>query len=344
MPVLTALIAANFPEIAKKIEYRHWRNIFILLLGSAYGMLASFPFQGYGAISIIFSTISIVAGFYLAIAIRKSLKEIKSSTSHLFLSAGLFFMVISAIGPFATGPLIAMGKAGTSIYYNVIYFYLHFQYNGWFTFVVLALLYKMLEEKGWAKNGKRVFKMFALACIPSYFLSILWNHPSLFFNIAGGAAASVQVLAMYYLAKDVQPLLKQKNFYTILLVAAAAAFILKNVLQLISALPPVAHLAFLQRGYIIAYLHLVLLGFISMYVFSATIKYLQIGKHIQKGMAFFLIGFIITELLLIGNPTFNYMHFTIPYFPELLLLFSIVLFIGAALTFNQVRLDLQKGF
>ena len=177
MPILLAIILKYFPEFTQRISYRHLRNISVSILVSAYGMLLSFPFQGYAPVSIAFSTLSIFAGFYMAFALWKAAGA-SNTPSVLFLKTGLVFLVISAAGPFATGPLIAMGKAGTALYYNAVYFYLHFQYNGWFTFAILAVAYKMIEKKGPPVNGKLVYRLFTAACIPAYFLSTLWSQPT----------------------------------------------------------------------------------------------------------------------------------------------------------------------
>src|SRR5690349_1019410 len=66
MPLLIWLILRYFPEYSARVGSVHWRNITGIIFFSAYGMLSSFPFQGYGVISIIFSTLSIISGFYLA--------------------------------------------------------------------------------------------------------------------------------------------------------------------------------------------------------------------------------------------------------------------------------------
>src|SRR5688572_14151450 len=58
MPILLALILKMFPEQVQRVTFNHWRNLAVLLLVSAYGMLASFPLQGYKAMSIFFSTLS----------------------------------------------------------------------------------------------------------------------------------------------------------------------------------------------------------------------------------------------------------------------------------------------
>ena len=108
-------------------------------------MLIAFPLQGYEAVSICFSTLSIIAGYYLAIIVWKAIGRLPHSMPLQFLKWGLFYFVLSSLGPFATGPLIAMGKTGSALYYDVIYFYLHFQYNGWFVFAILSLFYQYME-------------------------------------------------------------------------------------------------------------------------------------------------------------------------------------------------------
>ena len=74
MPVILGLLLKNFSQLHQKVAYHHWRNISIILLASAYGMLLSFPVQGYKAVSIFFSTLSLLGSFYMAVVIWKALK------------------------------------------------------------------------------------------------------------------------------------------------------------------------------------------------------------------------------------------------------------------------------
>jgi hypothetical protein len=318
MPALLALFLRSFPEIAAKVSCRHWRNISVLLLVSAYGMLLSFPAQGYKAVSITFSTLSIAAGYYITLVTWKALKAVELKTSHRFIKWGLAYSVLSAIGPFATGPLIAMGKQGSPLYFDAIYFYLHFQYNGFFSFFVLALLYKLLEQKGSAENGRKVFLLFNLACIPTYALSLLWNQPPAIFNGIGGAGALLQLVGFIYLLKDIQSIKWKKTWMNYLVLVSLVAFGVKIILQFFSSLPSVAALAYHQRNFVIAYLHLVLLGFISVFVFAQVFATMKHDRLFKQGVLFFFFSFISTELLLVANA----FSLDIPYYAQLLFVFT----------------------
>ena len=302
MPMLLALILRYFPEITRRIPFRHLRNISVSILVSAYGMLLSFPFRGYAPMSIGFSTLSIFAGVYMASELWKATRQLHA-VSVLFLRAGLVFLVLSALGPFATGPLIAMGKAGTPLYYDAVYFYLHFQYNGWFTFAILAVLYKMIEKMGPPVNGKLVYGLFAVGCIPSYFLSVLWSHPHGIFYVISMAAALMQLIAAAFLLKDLRQLRASKNLVDLLFKAAILFFVVKNVLQALSALPVIADLAYLHRNYIIAYLHMVLVGFISFGALSLMLKSRvnNLQPLVKSGLVLLVIAFILTETFLVLN-------------------------------------------
>ena len=198
LPVLLSLFLKNFPELAAKSAVSHWRNLSVLILVSAYGMLLRFPFHGYDSISIFFSTVSIGAICYWAVLVWKALKGDEKKTSHAFLRWAFIYAILSGIGPFATGPLIALGLRDTTLYFDAIYFYLHFQYNGFFAFMVLAYLYAKREKTGKTTCGKAVFRLFNAACIPSFALSLLWTEHPVLFNWAGGIAASAQLLGLFF--------------------------------------------------------------------------------------------------------------------------------------------------
>lgn len=339
MPILFVSMMKYFPELTKHIGYKHLKNIAALLLVSAYGMLFSFPFQGYATLSIGFSTLSILACFYMAVLFWIASAGFTKRISIRFLKAGLFFLVLSSLGPFATGPLVAMGKGGTDIYYNAIYFYLHFQYNGWFTFAILAILYKMLEKDSAEKKGKVVFYLFTIACPPAYFLSTLWSHPPAIFYLIALVAAIAQVIAVVRLLKDIRPLLHENGIVTGIIKLAIVVFVLKNIFQLLSAIPAMADLAYSHRNLIIAYLHMVLLGFVSAFALAAILKgnELYIPIALKRGILLFAISFLFTELLLVLNAGGINMNFAKISYPQLLLLFSLFFAVSTFLVWNSCR-------
>ena len=112
---------------------------------------------------------------------------------------------------------------------------------------------------------------------------------------------------------------------------AAFSFLVKVVLQLVSSIPFGVELALSSHYLIIAYLHLVFLGFISCFLIGWFIqnKWLKPNYRIvQLGITLFVIGLISTELIL-----------TLPFYtnfgtdPFLLLLGTILLASGVILLF-----------
>jgi hypothetical protein len=339
MPVLIWMILQYYPHVSEKVSVIHWRIITSLVLVSAYGMLASFPFQGYGLYSISFSTLSIAAGYYLFIVFWKASKQYTGELPVKFLRAALVYYVISSLGPFATGPIAAIQGAGSHLYFDAIYFYLHFQYNGWFTFVILGVLYSLLQNLGRPQHGQRVFTLFTLACPGTYFLSTLWHHPPLIFYVIGGITALLQVIAVFYLLKDIASV-KVKVPALNLLQLGIIALALKTVLQVLSALPVVADMAYNQRSYIIAYLHLVLLGFVTLSAFGIYLHSVrQDSIRLKRPVALFLFAFCVTELVLVVQPVAN---FHLP-FTELMLLFSLLFPAATFVIFQKVSKNISSA-
>ena len=74
---------------------------FILAQIANFGMLISFPFQGYGAVSMSFSTLFIVFSYWFAWQYWKDLTKTNLPLLVKYLArAALFFFVISSSGPF----------------------------------------------------------------------------------------------------------------------------------------------------------------------------------------------------------------------------------------------------
>lgn len=334
MPLLVALLLQTFPDLAQAVAYRHWRNIAALLLLSAYGMLLSFPVQGYAAVSIVFSTLSLGASCCLAMVVWRALPHLPYNRAYPFLKWGLFYAVLSALGPLATGPIIATGHQGTPLYSNAIYFYLHFTYNGLFVFAVLALWYGRLPDRQKTSADKVLFFLNA-ACIPAYALSLLWNKPPLLFYGIGGAAGLLQLVAVYYLLRDANLLLQARGWVRVLLALALASFVFKNLLQALSALPPAAAHAALHRNLVIAYLHLVLVGFVSLGMLAQAMQlfHIKMNRMLSVGLWLFIVSFTATELLLAANGWGS----TVPYQQHWLALLVLGMLLGAIIFWQKAK-------
>ncbi|MBF8965590.1 hypothetical protein I0P70_20230 [Pontibacter sp. FD36] len=338
-----------------------FRRQFFLTQVSVLGMLFTFPVQGYALFSIIFSTGHILLSYWFARSywrhVRQHVAQEVYGVSLKYIGAGLLFMVVSSIGPWAMGPIMAKGTIGGELYYSAIYFYLHFQYNGWFTFAALGLLFWFLERHHIMFNHRwalRAFWLLALACLPAYALSVLWTKPADWVYAIGYVSVVLQLAGLLYLTKvlrqvwaEVLPLLKP----WVRALAGMALFflVLKLALQTASAFPYMADLAYKLRYFIIGYLHLSLLGFVSLFVLGFLLQQglYRLGRYGGIWLVLFLTGFFATELLMFGQGTLLWLGLSaLPSFNWLMFWASVPMPLGLGLLFlGQRGLNLsESGF
>lgn len=334
-----ALIFAYIPTKAKSYSVLFW-----LLQVAVLGMLITFPLQGYAAASITFSTAHIFLSYWFAGKFLLDTKNIQNgSVSILFIRWSLFFMVLSSLGPFALGAIMAQGLAGTPLYQLAIYFYLHFQYDGWFSFAAFGLFFWLYETNGITYNkvyAEVFFWLMVAACLPAYTLSTLWTQPNLWVYIVGFISATMQIIALIYLFIIIKNSTKQLQTILLhwtraLLTFSFAAFILKIVLQFASAFPSVADLAYRVRNFTIGYLHIVFIGFITVFLIGWFIHtgLLKINTRTAKtGIIIFLVGFIFSEAIIFLQPLLLMTGFGIlPFGHQLLFLISLLMPTGTAM-------------
>jgi len=318
-----------------------YKNIIIANLICSYGMLIFFLIQGYGIISIIFSTASILVAYYFAYQFIKDLKLLDSDLlSKNWFKAALFFNVISSLGTFYLAYMMASKNFVQDYYLSSIYYYLHFQYNGWFFFASMGLILGLLNlRKSENPFYETSFKLFTISCIPAYFLSILWLDLPIWLYIITVLAASVQAYAwfkfLFILIKtrrnsleNYAPLLR----YILLFVGFALS--IKLILQLGSTVPFISQLAFGFRPIVIAYLHLVLLAIITLvllfYIYANHL--IHINKKIKYGVLLFSIGVFLNEIVLAVQGIAAFSYTLIPYVNEMLFGVAVVLLIGIGIT------------
>ena len=127
-----------------------------------------------------------------------------------------------------------------------------------------------------------------------------------------------------------------------LMTISVISFSLKTILQILSAIPLVTNLAFNDRYLVIAYIHMVFIGFISLFLFAYLSHlgwYNLTSVTAKSGIVFLVSGFAGTELLLISQA----LNVLIPDFTFLIFLFSfimatgLVIFIISQFNFKQER-------
>lgn len=321
---------------------RSYKLLFFLSLVAAYGMLISFPFHGYAAVSISFSSLSILISYWFAWRFFKDTAGPATyRTSIRFARASVFFLLISTLGPTAMGPIMANGGEGKPLYYNAIYFYLHFQYNGWFIFGVIALFFRWMEQRSIAyniKNARRIYRLMVWSVLPAFFLSVLWTGPGAVIYCIAGTAAFIQLAALlpfWLMLKQCSRQLKREAHPAagIMGTIAAVFFALKLLLQFISSFPLIVRWTLQVRPLVIGYLHLVLLGIFTLFLLAWLIQknYLPLNKYFYPGVFSFLAGIFLTELLLFVESTLMIFNHYLPAFNQWM--FAATLFLPAGIVF-----------
>lgn len=311
-----------------------YTRILLLNMFSAYGMLFSFTMFGYNFISITFSTTSIITTFIFSYFFYFDSQKISRNTASLpWFNAALFFNIISSLGTFALTYMMMNKQLHQHTYLSAVYWYLHFQYNGWFFFACIGLLLSQINiDLVDSKKSKIIFWMLFICCFPAYMLSVLWlNLPITLFTITALAACVqlfawlkfIQLFKKYYIPLSI----KTPKIISYLLVILSLAISLKYLLQLGSTIPSISKLAFGFRPIVIAYLHLVLLAIISVFlIYFMHLKGLFThSKHAIGTTIFLIIAIYLNEVVLAIQGIASFDYILIPYAQETLLLVALLI-------------------
>jgi hypothetical protein len=306
------------------------------------GMLVSFLFQGYGAISIFFSFLFILCTYCFGWRFIKDLTASDKRQPSLFLSIGaLVSIIISSAGPFIITYIHISGSANSILYREAFYLYLHFMYNGFFTLSVFALFLDHLEKKGVVLsmyNAKWFAYLLCVSVVPSFFLSLLWEHGNIVFRsiaLMGVLLILGSLIFFFKIVKLLRPAQRDRSTLPqLILFLVLTSFVIKSVLQIGTIFPGLGTAVFGLRPIIIGFLHLVFLGLASFYILyhyiEAGVFYMR-NNFSKIAIIFFVIAVVLQEFVLMfqglglllgnANPIYNY----------LLWFASILLFTGATL-------------
>jgi hypothetical protein len=317
-----------------------FRGLLWLQLITAYGMLISFPFQGYGVVSITFSTLSILVSYVFVWTVWKKCTAITwgSNTAALSIRASLVFLVISSLGTFWLAFLMVTQAGTQSFFFSALYFYLHFQYNGWFFFAIVGLWLTMLPPGVFSSsNGlHKGIGWFIAACVPAVALSALWMKVPLGVYAISIVAVFMQFGSVFQVWKTIREYIPKFSLLLsgtqkVLLSISAFAFLFRISLQGLSTIPALSKFGFAYRPVVIAYLHLILLGTVTLFLFAWFI-YKSVWAIRQKtahiAILIFIVGFLFTEGMLLAQGL-GYIGWTsIPYTNQTLLAAALLMFSG----------------
>jgi hypothetical protein len=263
----------------------------------------------------------------------------QSHPAKKWIKAAIFFGILSTAGTIVLSRMMVTREFDQATYLGSIYFFLHFQYNGWFMMACFAIWLDSIKTVLLKSDHTRfAFWAFFLSGIPAYFLSTLWAEIPGWLYVVIVVSAIFQVVGWWYFILTMNA---NKTFISglfpklvsWLLILVALSMTLKLFLQLASTIPYVSKLAFSFRPIVIAYLHLVLLLIIS--VFLLTFLYgsgiLKQTRATRVALIVFVTGVILNEVVLATQGIAAFSYTIIPGVNQFLFGIALILLSGAGM-------------
>lgn len=337
------LIACFLPD-----WHRKYKRIFWITQVSIIGMLASFPFQGYAVFSIIFSSLHVIMSYFFIYFLWKDTREQRSPASKM-MHAALLYMFVSTIGLWFMAPIMALKIQG-SWDQVAIQFFLHFQFNGWFIFAVLALLFHKLKIKD-SPHYRKFFIYLSISLVLTFALPVSWYFKSPIWWWSNAIGILLQLLSVWHLIQLIKPKFlgywKAADFLKYLLLCfVVLSFSLKILLQSGALLPSLAASLSMHIHFVIGFIHLTMLGLITGFIFLFYLDQPNFKKQnslLKSGIYLFIAGVFLTELLLFVQGLLIYLGkgvFTQYYL--LLFLASVLLVVGIFIIGLQLLLPKKQ--
>lgn len=334
-----------------------YRMVFWLNQLAVMGMLVAFPLQGYGGWAIFFSTAQMILSYFFA---YRFLKDFRKTPHHgqfsgLLVKASFFWMILSTLSLWAMGPIMALQLKGSALYYMSVQFYLHFQFNGWFLFAILALIFREMENLGLRfVRGKLLwfFYLLSISCPLTFLLAVTWSNPVKILFWLNSAGVLLQFAASALLIEVIwrnRASLKQKfGQASGMLTISLLAFVLKVLIQTVVIIPYIATIAYTIRNFVLGFIHLILLGVVTHFMLGISMQkgwLVVAARRPRLWMFLFQAGFIGSEFLLFlqGILLWAKLGF-LPYYHEMLFTISAFMPVGLAIVLTAGSTGNSFGF
>ncbi len=319
-------------ELDKRMDgiAKRYNPILSLNIFFSIGMCVAFILGGYWWLSIFFSTCVTIISLIFSIMFysdSKLTQNVISEKKYILIDrwyySALAFNALSIFGTIALSYLMVQKTGSQTQTLSAIYFYLHFQYNGWFLFALLGLLFSRFANSVSVKIQQLLFHVFLPTTVLNYLLSIMWlPMPVLLYSLVVISSVA-QVIVWVLFSKEIKKytFLDKNSMWFFRLMWFA--FTLKLFLQVGSVIPFVSHLAYSLRSIVIAYLHLALLVLTSCYLLFEL--FAQIRNEIPRAFYWFY-GFVIfNEILLAAQGISGVFYFLIPGLQQILFAVSVIM-------------------
>lgn len=291
-------------SIKNEREEKFYTRLFWVTQLAVIGMMVTFPFQGYAAPSIAFSTLHILCSYAFVYRLWKN-NRTRTNQEKMLLKTSLFFMLFSTLGVWCLGPAVGMmGKA--SVFYQVcIQFFLHFQFDGWFMTAFLALLFSFLLQGKEKKMFKPFYWTWCISVILTYALPLSWYVEYSFLHIVNTVGVTMQLIAFSLLVKPVLTYWKETKEHKshplqFLILLAGTCFLLRIVVQFGAVYEGLAESLKGLRSWIVAFIHLNMLGILTGFGLWLLVqsKKLKVNILSKIGSYLLVIAFLGTESIL----------------------------------------------
>lgn len=342
LTLFSSMVAFVLP--GHKAQRRIYRFAFYFIEITALAMLVSFLAEGYGPASIFLIILSVIAGILFIVLIWKDLSHADTPSGvKLFLRGAMLWYLLSIPGTLLLIYLNISGKGSPIEIRAAFYFFLHFQYNGWFTFCIFGLLLSWLHNihRSLHNNMVRaIFWLLTMGLIPGYFLSILAFYPHSWAEIPSAISIITYLIAavlLFIVIIRIYPKIRARTPQVprLLWQIATLSFFLKTIMQAATLAPSLAAFAFSFRPLVIGFLHLTFLCFITFFLIGYLLYFRQL--HIKNnwmagsGLLLFVISVLLSEITLFIHSFFAFIGIYKAFFTKLTFWITAGIFLGLLL-------------
>lgn len=340
-----ALVYYFFKEQNLTIRFGKYRMMMLINQIGAFGMLFSFLYGGYYWLSIAFSSLSFMAGIAYFIFIIRDTKGL-TSAPYIWLKCGGFFAVLSVIGIFGLAYFTSRKEIFDVWYRASTYFYLHYQYNGFFLFSCIGLFLFYLQKLNIyipLKQNKRILLFLFFGAFFGYGLSTLWIETSRLYTSFWILVALVQLYGAYLLIgfalRYSAQLKKQTVLQRILYAVFGFVFWLKFILPFLSTIPVFTQTVFFNMNIVMAYLHLILLVGISLFLIWLVLDVYKARPTFIYNFSVCLLffGILLNEVLLAALGLTAFVDFTFVHAQYWLFVSALIILVAISMLFIALR-------